>query len=31
MEVVEGSHRVQNARRLISFLNAVALEQVIIR
>ena len=30
MEVVQGFHRVQNARRLLSFLNAVALEQVIV-
>ena len=29
MEIVQGFHRVQNARRLLSFLNAVALEQVI--
>ncbi len=30
MEVVQGFHRVQNARRLLNFLNAVALEQVIL-
>ena len=30
MEVVQGFHRVQNARRLLNFLNAVALEQVIV-
>jgi tRNA(fMet)-specific endonuclease VapC len=29
MEVVQGFHRVQNAGRLLSFLNAVALEQVL--
>ena len=30
MEVIQGFHRVQNARRLLNFLNAVALEQVIV-
>jgi tRNA(fMet)-specific endonuclease VapC len=30
MEVVQGFHRVQNAQRLLNFLNAVALEQVIV-
>lgn len=30
MEVVQGFHRVQNARRLLGFLNAVAQEQVIV-
>jgi tRNA(fMet)-specific endonuclease VapC len=30
MEVVQGFHQVQNARRLLNFLNAVALEQVIL-
>jgi tRNA(fMet)-specific endonuclease VapC len=30
MEVVQGFHRVQNARRLLDFLNAVAQEQVLI-
>jgi predicted nucleic acid-binding protein len=30
MEVVQGFHRVQNAQRLLSFLNAAAMEQVIV-
>jgi tRNA(fMet)-specific endonuclease VapC len=30
MEVVQGFRRVQNARRLLNFLNAVALEQAIV-
>jgi tRNA(fMet)-specific endonuclease VapC len=30
MEVVQGFHRVQNAARLLNFLNAVALEQVLV-
>jgi tRNA(fMet)-specific endonuclease VapC len=30
MEVVQGFHRAQNARRLLNFLNAVAMEQVIV-
>jgi predicted nucleic acid-binding protein len=30
MEVVQGFHRVQNARRLLNFLNAVGLEQIIV-
>jgi tRNA(fMet)-specific endonuclease VapC len=30
MEVVQGFHRVQNARRLLNFLKAVALEHVIV-
>jgi tRNA(fMet)-specific endonuclease VapC len=30
LEVVQGFHRVQNARRLLNFLNAVAMEQVIV-
>ncbi len=30
MEVVQGFHRVQNARRLLNFLNAVAQEEVIV-
>jgi tRNA(fMet)-specific endonuclease VapC len=28
MEVVQGFHRVQNARRMLNFVNAVAMEQV---
>ncbi len=30
MEVVQGFHRLQNARRLLNFLNAVALEQIVV-
>ena len=30
MEVVQGFHRLQNARRLLNFLNAVGLEQIIV-
>jgi predicted nucleic acid-binding protein len=30
MEVVQGFHRVQNARRLLNFLNAVGLEHIIV-
>jgi predicted nucleic acid-binding protein len=29
MEVVQGFHRVRNGRRLLNFLNAVALEEII--
>jgi predicted nucleic acid-binding protein len=29
MEIVQGFHQVQNAKRLLGFLNAVALEQVV--
>jgi predicted nucleic acid-binding protein len=29
MEIVQGFHRVQNAKRLLGFLNVVALEQVV--
>jgi tRNA(fMet)-specific endonuclease VapC len=30
MEVVQGFHRVQNARQLLNFLNAVTLEEVVV-
>jgi predicted nucleic acid-binding protein len=30
MEMVQGFHRVQNTRRVLSFLNAIALEQIIV-